>query len=550
MTIIKAVGKLFSINLKRKIKRFILNNIYFDRLNNTYDSWVINNFPDVLDIESQKNEIKGYKYKPTISIVVPVYNTPILFLHECIRSVLTQSYMNWELVLVDDASSDNEVRNVIKEYSENDKRIKYKFLNKNHHIAGATNEAIKITTGEFVGLFDHDDILWPNALYEVVKALNKYNDIDFLYTDEDKIVEEKSYHSEPFFKPDWNPQLLRTCNYITHFSVFKKTLLDKIGYENGVYNGAQDWDVILRATRKAKYIYHIPKVLYSWRVHDNSTAKDMDSKPYVIEAQKATIEADLVARGYKKNDFNVKQDKKYFAFWRTTFNVGTPKVSIIVTNRTQSKKISRNTKYKNCEYIIAKSYKDGFEKSIGEYIVFVERNIKVETKNWVETLLSSAIQDKSGAVGGLTMYKNKDYIYSAGVYINDEGKFAHILSGGVHVNSIQTLTRNIYVNTKRSVTGLSGLIMVKKDKMNNYGYKIAQDYEKQLIDISLWLNKQGYENIYDPKLILKTVLKFPKIKLNNKSKKIIYHDRLITIRSNLKTERCFYDDLVSYPEID
>ena len=558
MNIIKFAGKSLTTDSKRKIKKFILKNIYFDRFVNTYDSWIIDNFPDLLDLERYKEDIKNFTYKPLISITIPVYNTPEKFLHECIRSVLTQCYENWEVVLIDDASPDGNVRKIIKAYAKSDKRIKYKFLKQNHHIAAATNEAIKMSSGEFVGLFDHDDILWPNALYEVVKALNQDKTLDFIYTDEDKIVEVKSRHAEPFFKPDWSPYLLRTCNYITHFSVFKRELLDQVGYENGNYNGAQDWEIILRATRHAKNIHHIPRILYSWRVHDNSTAKNMGSKPYVIAAQKAAVEDDMVARGYNKDSFKVEQDSNFFAFWKTLVDAGNPKVSIIVTNRSQARSISRRTSYKNCEYIVSSSYSEGFHKATGEYVVFIEPNIKMQTKNWIRILLSSAIQNDVGVVGGLTLYSNKKHIYSAGISVNQDDKLVHVLSGGVEADHAKTLTRTVYIKTKRNTTAIGGCVMVKKDRITEYRFKSDTLYTstEQLILLGLWLIDKGFNNIYDPSVVTVINQKYREKQKENKENKRTYTDKEITLvtktgkyKSTLK-KRYFFDDLVSYPDID
>ncbi len=559
MNIIKLAGKSLTTGSKRRIKKLILKNIYFDRFVNTYDSWIIKNFPDVLDLERYKEDIKNFRYKPLISITIPVYNTPEEFLHECIQSVLTQCYENWEIILVDDASPDAGVRKIIKEYAKNDKRIKYKFLKQNHHIAGATNEAIKMSSGEFVGLFDHDDILWPNALYEVVKALNKDDTIDFMYTDEDKIVEVKSRHAEPFFKPDWSPYLLRTCNYITHFSVFKRELLDKVGYESGDYNGAQDWEMIMRATRQANNIHHIPKILYSWRVHDNSTAKDMGSKPYVMAAQKATIEDDMVARGYSKTNFRVDQDKNFFAFWKTAVDVGNPKVSVIVTSRLQSMLIARKTSYKNCEYVVAKSYKDGFHKSTGDYVVFIEPAIRMKTKNWIQSLLNSASQDDVGVAGGLTLYSNKGYIYSAGIAVNQDDKLVHVLSGGVEADHAKTLTRTVYIQTRRNTTAIGSCVMVKRDRVASYAFKSDTLYTRteQLIMLSLWLIDKGFNNVYDPSVINMINTKYQeRKKRGNEGYEESYKDKEIALitktgkyKSTLK-KRYFYDDLVSYPDVD
>jgi glycosyltransferase involved in cell wall biosynthesis len=246
-------------------------------------------------------------YQPLISIIVPTYNTKPEFFTAMIESVFCQVYQNWELVLVDDASPNGEVRELIRHYAERDKRITYKFLRKNHHIAGATNVGFKLARGEFVSLLDHDDILWSDALFEIAKVLNHDRKLDLIYTDEDKTSYDGVKHRDPFLKPDWNADLLLSINYITHFTTIRKTIIDKIGGENGKYNGAQDWDLYLRATEATTppRIYHIPKILYSWRVHDGSTAKSFASKSYVVDSQRGLLEAALARRGYKKSDYQL-----------------------------------------------------------------------------------------------------------------------------------------------------------------------------------------------------------------------------------------------------
>ena len=292
--------------IKRAIKPHI--NLGDSQYKGIYDQWVNNNLPDAITASILKRQSDQLTYRPLISVVVPTYNTDLVFLRDCLESVMAQVYENWELCIVDDASSDSRVRDIIKEYSLIDGRIKYKFLKTNRHIAGATNEAIKMVTGEYVALFDHDDVLWPNALFEVVRALNDDNSIDFLYSDEDKITKDRKDYGAPFFKPDWNPDFLHSVNYITHLAVVRKTLLDKVGGPKKEYNGAQDWDLFLRITSATDRIHHIPTVLYSWRIHDQSTAKSTDSKPYVIEAQRKAIHDDLTRRGYA--DAIVRQDPK------------------------------------------------------------------------------------------------------------------------------------------------------------------------------------------------------------------------------------------------
>jgi glycosyltransferase involved in cell wall biosynthesis len=261
--------------VKKKVKGFLLATIGAQQWNRfKYGRWLDKNFPDFIEIAKLRKLEQKLTYRPLISVLVPTYSPKQQFLRDCIESVQAQIYENWELCIVDDASPDEETRKIIEEYAEQDKRIKYKFLKTNQHIAKATNAAIEMAVGEFVALFDHDDLLWPNALYEVVNCLNKNKELDFIYTDEDKITEDRHYHLGPFFKPDWNPDFLHSVNYITHLSVIRKTLMDDLDGFRSDYNGAQDWDLFLRITSATKNIHHIPKIVYSWRVHDLSTAKD------------------------------------------------------------------------------------------------------------------------------------------------------------------------------------------------------------------------------------------------------------------------------------
>jgi glycosyltransferase involved in cell wall biosynthesis len=238
---------------------------------------------------------------------VPTYNTKPEFFVEMVESVLAQAYQNWELVLVDDASPNANIRQMIEDHAAKDSRIKYKFLKKNHHIAGATNEGFKIVHGEFVSLLDHDDILWPNALYEIAKALNSQPNLDLIYSDEDKVSHNGQRHRDPFLKPDWNSDLLLSMNYITHFTTIRKKIIDKIGGESGEFNGAQDWELFLRATEATtgERIFHIPKILYSWRIHDESTAKSFSAKSYVIDSQSKLLKAALARRGYKESSYEL-----------------------------------------------------------------------------------------------------------------------------------------------------------------------------------------------------------------------------------------------------
>src|SRR5579884_3856341 len=247
--------------VKKKVKNFLLATVGAERWGRfKYRQWLDRHFPDFIEIAKLRKVDASLRYRPLISVVVPTYSPKPQFLRDCIESVLGQIYENWELCIVDDASPDDTTRSIIEEYASIDERISYKFFETNQHISRATNAAIMMSKGEFVALFDHDDLLWPNALLEVVRALNDNKKLDFIYSDEDKITEDRYVHLGAFFKPDWNPDFLHSVNYITHLSVIKKSLLAKLGGLRDEFNGAQDWDLFLRVTSVTKNIYHIPKV--------------------------------------------------------------------------------------------------------------------------------------------------------------------------------------------------------------------------------------------------------------------------------------------------
>lgn len=265
---------------------------HYHNINIQYHDWLERNYPSSELLDRQQQIASKLVHKPLISILVPTYNTDISLLRECIESVIEQSYSHWELIIVDDCSPNREVREIIKEYANRDKRIKYKFRKKNGHISKASNSALKMATGEWVGLLDHDDFLWPNALFEVSQSLVANPRVDMIYTDEDKI-DEIGVHFDPQFKPDWSPMTLLSCNYITHFLVARKALVQKVGGFREGYEGAQDYDLILRLSENTNNIIHIPKILYSWRAWENSTASGVEEvKPYAyIAGEKALNDA-------------------------------------------------------------------------------------------------------------------------------------------------------------------------------------------------------------------------------------------------------------------
>lgn len=506
-----------------------------------YTLWLNKNFPDFIDLISLQADCKKLAYQPLISIVVPTYAPKPEFLHDCLTSVLAQIYDNWELCIVDDASPDTTTRQIIQDYADKDSRIKYVFLEKNQHIAGATNEAIAMAKGEFVALFDHDDMLWPNALYEIVSALNTNQKLDFLYTDEDKITEDRHEHLGAFFKPDWNPDFLHSVNYITHFAVVRRTLLSSLNGLRSDYNGAQDWDLFLRITSATKNIQHVPKVVYSWRIHEMSTAKSTDSKPYVVAAQSQAITDDLKRRGYE--NVRVEQDKKHSGYWNVEYPVvGSPLISIVIPTKDQFKVVRRcvesifeKTTYPNYEIVLvdtgstdkkvhawyadlkkkhpnisvidwpeqpfsySRSCNEGANRAKGELLLMLNNDTEVITPNWLELLAGDAQRKEIGAVGCLLFFPDKHHIQHAGVGVGLGGVAANAFSM-MTLEQPMTQTQHLMLNTKHNMTAVTAAcLMVRKElfqQVGGFDEKFRVTYND--VDLCLKIYDAGYQNLYTP----------------------------------------------------
>lgn len=251
-----------------------------------YDAWIREQLPDEETDRAQREMV--FPFMPCISVLVPAYETPREFLCQMIESVLNQSYSNLELCIADGSAS-GEVEKVAADYARKDSRLRYGRLPENKGISENTNAALSMASGDFVGLLDHDDLLLPGALFEIVRVLNEAGGADAVYTDEDKINMDGSRHFGPHFKPDLNLEYLCSNNYICHFFVVKRELALRVGGFRTAFDGAQDHDFILRCIEQAKKVCHVPKVLYSWRCHEASTASNPESKLYAYEAGKRAV---------------------------------------------------------------------------------------------------------------------------------------------------------------------------------------------------------------------------------------------------------------------
>ena len=366
--------------------------------------------------------------------------------------------------MVDGGSTEEHVRTALEDFAQRERRIKVKFLRKNKGIAFNTNEAISQSTGEFIAFLDHDDILPAFALYEIVKAINENPDTDFIYSDEDRITENGRRRFDPYFKPDWSPDLLRSCNYIGHLTVLKRGLLNKIGNLRAECEGSQDHDLVLRAGEKAQKILHIPKVLYHWRIHSKSVAQNPERKLYAYKSARKALQEHIERTG-RKGSVEI---LPILGLYKITYKLSDrPLVSIIVPNKgnlTLLKKCIRSivekSSYKQWEIIIVDTgssdeavfryynyLKDHYPSvkiltwnkpfnyaavnnyaarfANGKILQFLNNDTEVINNDWFERMIEHAVRREVGAVGAKLYYPNGT-IQHAGLIIGVEGIAMHL----------------------------------------------------------------------------------------------------------------------------
>lgn len=519
----------------RKINRFLHGKKINDpeeHIRNAYDEWMELNDPTEEELEKQRKA--KFKISPKISILVPMYNTPLNFFEELVEYMINQTYTNWELCLEDGSPKKNEE---IEEICKKDKRIKYNYTGNNLGIAGNTNEALKRATGDYIALLDHDDLLPVNCLYEIVKAINEDPDIEFIYTDEDKITTTDKPRFEPHFKPDFAIDTLRGNNYICHFSVFRKDLMQKLEGERSKYNGAQDFDIIIRMAEitDPKHIKHIPKVLYHWRVHDLSTAKaGGDAKPYAFEAGIKVLEDHLKRVGLEGKVSHGATLGNYKIDYKVK---GNPKVTILIPNRNETKtlktcikSILKKTTYENYEIVIIENnsnkksifryYKKieknprvkvlyypekefnyskiinyGVKNTDGEYVIQLNNDTKLLTPDWLEKMVGMNQREDVGAVGVKLYYPDKT-IQHAGVIIGVYGVAGHVFKG-IYQKAHGYFARESCVQNLSAVT--AACIMAKRSIYEQVGY-MDENFAVAFNDIDFCLKiiQTGNLIIYNP----------------------------------------------------
>jgi GT2 family glycosyltransferase len=498
-----------------------------------YEEWYRNHRPSMEEYQEQREQ--AFDYMPLISILVPVYHTPEEFLKQMIQSVRKQTYGNWELCVANADPADRRTAEILAVAASKDPRIKITDVPENEGIAQNTNAALKIAAGEYVGLLDHDDLLTPDALFEVVKAVNEQGRPEALYSDEDKVTTDLSEHFQPHMKPDFNKDLLRSNNYITHFFVASKNLADRVGGFDAAYNGAQDYDFILRCTEQAEGIVHIPRILYHWRVHKASTADNPASKMYAFDAGKRAIEAHL-KRCMEPGTVSHTKD---LGFYKVKYPVkGSPLVSIIIPNKDESETLAQclesieRSSYQNYEIIIVENNSEkeetfayyekiqsdririvfwpdefnysainnfGASEAKGDYLLLLNNDVQVITEDWLEGLLSNCQREDVGIVGAKLFYPD-DTIQHAGIVIGIGGVAGAVFTGLPGVYSGYLHKASIQQNLS-AVT--AACMMVKRSVYEELGgleEKLKVAFND--VDFCLKARDKGYLVVYNPEVKL------------------------------------------------
>ena len=445
---------------------------------------------------------------PLISFIIPVYNIEREYLSDCLESILNQSYQNFEICLADDHSTNSDTIKTLKEYEMKDSRIKVVYRKENGHISKATNSALEIASGDYIALMDDDDILSSDALYKVALAINE-NDADFIYSDEDKL-DMSGNLCEPHFKSDFAEHSLYGGNYICHFTIIKKELFDKLGGFREEYVGAQDFDLFLRATEKAKKIYHIPEILYHWRKVPGSTADTIGNKTYAIENGKKAVEDSLKRKG--KNAYVTVPIKS--THYVVHYNVeGNPLVSIIMIDcnknsiKNNLNEFYKNNSYKKFEVIVDfESLKTNYNNVIfkkdsinnlikmarGEFILIVSGKVKLNDLNIIEEMIGYASQDEIGVVGP-KIYNYGKLIKSAGLILSNKNIYIDAF------NSYFTDSYGLYgrLLVPYNYSALSDVfLMFSKIKFNEVnGFSDDVNFTLSSIDFCLKLLKKNYQNV-------------------------------------------------------
>ncbi|MDP9005264.1 MAG: glycosyltransferase family 2 protein [Verrucomicrobiota bacterium] len=493
-----------------------------------YHSWIQKRRVQSGELGALREQGKAFAYQPCISIITPVFNTPVAWLRECVESVLAQTYEKWELLLIDDDSTDLETLRCLNELATRDSRIVLAKDGKRGGISAASNRGLSLTEGDWVAFLDHDDVLEPDALFQNVKWLQDHPDADLIYSDEDKLTEEG--FDSPIFKPDWSPDYFLSCNYLCHLTLVRRVLIKQVGGFRSEFDGAQDYDLFLRITEQTDRIHHIPRVLYHWRRSLNSTADNIRRKPGSLETGRLALEGHLERT---QEPGHVTVDWRTHAYWIKRELTETKKISIIIPVRDRVDLLDRclesltsKTRYAPYEIVVvdndsqseeARAYFAGFkhrllhysgpfnfsavnnfavEQTDSPWLLFLNNDTEVIEGDWLNTMAEHVQRPEVGAVGPRLLYPDET-VQHAGIVVGVGGIAEHAFRGfpaeapGV-CRQLQ-VTRNY-----SSVTG--ACLLTRRDVFDEVG---GFDEERlpvtfNDVDLCLKMRRAGYLIVYTP----------------------------------------------------
>ncbi len=495
-----------------------------------YTRWRERHAPTAARLEAMRAEVGGFRYRPLLSVLTPVYETPESWLRRCIESVRNQVYPDWELCLVDDGSRKPRVGQVLAEHAAADPRIRVETLDANSGIVGASSRALAMARGEFVVLLDHDDELAPDALFEVARRIGEQPDVDLVYSDEDKI-DRRGRLVEPFFKPDWCPDLLMGMNYVSHLGVYRRSLVEEVGGFRSGFEGSQDWDLVLRVAERTRRIAHVPKVLYHWRMSGSSAAASTGAKPYAYRAARKALEEALARRGRAGRVDQIPNT----GIFQVRYDIrGAPLISVIVPTRDRMdllrpcvSSILEKSTWRNFELLVIDNgsadpetlrylerlpqphrsvlYDKPFNWSAlnnfaarearGEYLLFLNNDTEVIEPAWMEAMLEHAQRPEVGAVGAKLLYPDRT-IQHAGVLLGVGGCANHAYRF-LPEDTAGYMGMALVARNYSAVTG--ACMMVRRavfEEVGGFDEKLRVAYND--VDFCLRLGERGYLVVYTP----------------------------------------------------
>jgi O-antigen biosynthesis protein len=500
---------------------------------NSYAEWAAQCEALRYDRNRVIERIKAFEYTPVVSIILPVYNTQTDLLHKAIDSVINQYYPYWELCICDDASSAGHVRKLLEQYRDGDARIKVAFSDTNAGIGAASNRALSFATGEFIGLFDHDDELTPDAIFEVAATLQQ-TDADLIYSDEDRL-DEKERREDPAFKPAWSPDLLLSRMYLGHFCVYRKSIVDRIGGFRSDFDGSQDYDLALRVTEVTSKIAHIPKILYHWRKVSSSASGLAAARNSVTDAGRRALIDALRRRMID----GVVENQTIYGLYRVKRNIGSNGlVSIIIPTRDGVKHLSRcvgsieaKTNYRNYEILIidngsasattldylkrtphrvirldepfnfSRLNNIAVQQARGDYVLFLNDDTTVISDEWLTAMLEHAKRPEVGAVGAKLLYRD-GRIQHAGIILGVGGTASHAHRGVDGFSAAGYLNNPSAICNYNAVT--AACLMMRREVFLGVGGFDEQALPVSFndVDLCLRLRNRGYRIVYTPYAML------------------------------------------------